>query len=103
MNQRRGKKKTLVLTFNKALCGYIEDTAEKLTNWKKVEPGGDPGSKSKEKCKIEFFTVDGLQTHLRKKMLGKARSKKNQKSARIWEEKFENLNPDNFGEVFSTY
>ena len=36
-------------------------------------------------------------------MLGKARSKKNQKSARIWEEKLENLNPDDFGEVFSTY
>ena len=72
MNQERGKKKILVLTFNSALRAYIEDTAEKLTNWKKLQPGGGPGSSSNEICKIDCFTVEGLQTYLSKTMLGKA-------------------------------
>ena len=95
--QATGKRRILVLTYNKAIRAFIEDSAEKLTNWRK----------SKERCTIECFTVDGLKTHLKEKMLGKATSviekKQDETRAELWNEKFAVIDQNEFSEVFNTY
>ena len=96
MRQTTGKRKILVITYNKALRGYIKDTAEKL--------GLRSTDSTKEKCKIEYFTVDGLKNHLAKKMVGKAKKRAgyNQKGAKV-EEKYMNLDQEDFSQVFPVY
>ena len=103
MDQKRGKRKILVITFNAAIRDYIKDTAEKLIE--NTRPSnGSPGPSPKEKCKIEHFTVDGLKEHLKKEMIGKLRaSARYSKDPHQWEEKYGNLDLKDFRQVFSTY
>ena len=98
MSPQTEEMKILVITYNSALKGYIKDTAEKLIP-----------KAPKKKCKIQYFTVDGLKEHLREKMIGKAkaRSKKEDEDgcrfARQWEKKCKNLDMEDFTQVFNAY
>ena len=62
---RRKTGKILVVTYNKALSLYIEDSIEKLMKFQ------NPQEKIPKNRNYKVFTMDALKKHIEKKMRGK--------------------------------
>lgn len=64
--KRKGKKgRILVMTYNVAVCKFIEDAIKKIITYESTE------EKEQKDIDIKCFTADGLKKHLSQKMRGK--------------------------------
>ena len=109
MERKRGKGRIMVLTFNVAVKNFIKDTIDKLIEHSKI-PNLSTANRSnsdKPKCEIKLYTIDGLKEHMKKEMIGKAKScvklSKGLKEQE-WDDTMGRIvDEDNFDEVFQGY
>ena len=87
--RKKGKGNILVLTYNKPILKFIEDTTTKLIEDTRPLAVPAPSHISQADCKqsqgktskgksersvISYYTIDGLKEHLKKEMIGKAKA-----------------------------
>ena len=73
--KKNGKKgRILALTYNVAICKFIEDSLNKLITFESTE------EKENTDIQIKVFTIDGFKKHLMNKMRGKIDARRRYRS-----------------------